>query len=235
MSSRAARTLRGLGAAGVAVFVAAFSHVAGGGSAPGSVGLLLALAFSAVVCVLLAGKTLSLLRLSIGVGLSQLALHLLFSVGTPVGGIGARATGMAGMTGTANTTSMPGMGSMGSMGHGSGAPDLLALLLNGGTATQGAGHALSAVDCSWMWLAHLVAALVTVWALRRGEQSIVSVIESARMYVLRLVRVVYVERPTPRTPNGVVVSRDPGHPRALWILIGRLRHRGPPVWQFSLA
>jgi hypothetical protein len=283
MSSRWARVLRGLTAAFFAVFVAGFSHVVGGGVQPGGVGVVLALAFSAVVCVALAGKTLSLLRLSIAVGFSQLAFHLLFSVGagsvasgagagagagggaagaagltgvaSVAGGGAAAVTGAAGVTGAATVAGgaatgslgavasagvgsagasvlpgMPGMAGMPGMSHGS---DLLTLL-----ATQGGGHAapmagMAAAASSWMWVAHLIAGLLTVVALRRGEQAFFGLFESARMHVLRLVHTPFVEPLRVRTLEVAADRRDPDHPAALVMLIGRLRHRGPPMWQFS--
>ncbi|PPF79540.1 hypothetical protein C5B96_12550 [Subtercola sp. Z020] len=83
MGERAARALRGVLAAGFAVFVAAFSHVAVGGTAPGVVGLALGFAFAVLVCVGLAGRSLSVPRLSVAVGVSQLVFHCIFSLGAP--------------------------------------------------------------------------------------------------------------------------------------------------------
>jgi hypothetical protein len=74
-----------LTAAGIAVFAAVFSHAATGGGAPGAVGLALALALSAVVCVVFARRQLSLTALAISVLISQFALHLLFEVGAGSG------------------------------------------------------------------------------------------------------------------------------------------------------
>jgi hypothetical protein len=96
MNTRWARFARGWIAAIVSLFVAACSHALAGGALPATAGLALCLAFSGAVCVLLAGKTLSLARLSIAVGLSQLPFHGLFSLltdaplGTPApAGVGS--------------------------------------------------------------------------------------------------------------------------------------------------
>jgi hypothetical protein len=84
MTTRWTRVVRGLVAASVAVFVADFAHVAGGGDAPGFAGIALALAFSTLVCIALAGRRLARWRVAASVILSQGAFHLLFQVlGTP--------------------------------------------------------------------------------------------------------------------------------------------------------
>lgn len=80
---RAGRALRGFTAAGVATFAALFGHVAGGGTAPGWLGVLVPLVLSLPITVLLAGRRLSLLRLTLSVGASQLLFHLLFVLGSP--------------------------------------------------------------------------------------------------------------------------------------------------------
>ena len=89
MNPRAARTLRGLTAGSVATLVAAASHGLGGGGLPGVAGLALALAFSVIVGVALAGRRLPLVRLAASVILSQLAFHVVFST---LGGAGETMT-----------------------------------------------------------------------------------------------------------------------------------------------
>lgn len=73
---------KGLSAASLATFVALFGHVAGGGSFPGPFGLVASLVLSGAVCVLIAGRALSLLRLSISVAVSQVLFHFLFVLGS---------------------------------------------------------------------------------------------------------------------------------------------------------
>ncbi len=82
MSTRGVRTARGTTAASVATFVALLSHVAGGGAMPGWIGIVLPWVFSVLVCVPLAGKRLSVVRLGIAVSLSQALFHVLFVLGT---------------------------------------------------------------------------------------------------------------------------------------------------------
>ena len=80
-SSRGPRALRGVLAASVASFVALLSHVAGGGAMPGWVGIVVPWVLAVTVCTLLAGRTLSLWRLSLAVIASQFLFHGLFILG----------------------------------------------------------------------------------------------------------------------------------------------------------
>lgn len=85
MDSRWARVARGLAAAAFATFVAAFSHVVAGGSAPGIFGIAASLVISSMLCTVLTARALSLWRLTASVALSQLLFHALFSgLGAPV-------------------------------------------------------------------------------------------------------------------------------------------------------
>jgi hypothetical protein len=85
MHSRWARVWRGTSAATFATVVAAFSHVVGGGYPPTLFALVVSLMFSVMACVLLAGRTLSLVRLSVSVAISQALFHALFgTLGAPV-------------------------------------------------------------------------------------------------------------------------------------------------------
>lgn len=93
MTTRWGRFARGQIAAVFSTFVAAFSHGFAGGSHPPLFAMALALAFSGVVCVFLAGKRLSRIRLALSVALSQLLYHGLFTLfgsgGTPTGTVTA--------------------------------------------------------------------------------------------------------------------------------------------------
>jgi hypothetical protein len=86
MSSRWPRVWRGLLVANFSVFVAMFSHVAAGGTRPGGVGLAIALTFATLASIAVVGKRMSLPRLTAAVAMSQVAFHLLFSVGSPTSG-----------------------------------------------------------------------------------------------------------------------------------------------------
>ncbi|MCE4026180.1 hypothetical protein LXM50_09355 [Microbacterium sp. Au-Mic1] len=150
LGTRAGRTVRGLIAALVATFVASVSHSTADGMPAPMIGIVLALLFAAPVCIALAGRALSWIRLSVAVGVSQIAFHglLLIGVGSGSGSIAA--------------------GSVGHL-HGSEMADAL-----GATAVD-AGHALHLQPA--MWVAHAIAAVLTVLALGRGEQALRALLE----------------------------------------------------------
>lgn len=89
MAERQARILRGVAAAFLASFVAMGSHILGGGAPPSALGVVATLVLSSFVCVLLAGRCLSLLRLSASVAASQAMFHLLFASSGPPASDGA--------------------------------------------------------------------------------------------------------------------------------------------------
>jgi hypothetical protein len=80
--SRRPAVLRGLAASSVAVFAALAGHVTAGGTMPGPLGILVPWMLSFMVCVLLAGRKLSVTRLSLSVAVSQFLFHVLFVLGT---------------------------------------------------------------------------------------------------------------------------------------------------------
>jgi hypothetical protein len=80
--SRPARVARGALAAGTATFTALLSHLAGGGVIPGWLGIAVPLLLATMVCTLLTGRRVSIVRLGIGVGVSQVLFHFLFVLGT---------------------------------------------------------------------------------------------------------------------------------------------------------
>lgn len=81
-NDRGTRVVRGAVAAAVATFVALLSHVTAGGALPGLVGIVVPLALSFVACTALAGRRLSVVRLSLAVALSQVLFHALFVLGS---------------------------------------------------------------------------------------------------------------------------------------------------------
>lgn len=68
-------------AAIIATFTALLSHVVAGGDMPGWIGIGVPLLLSVMVSVLLAGRRLSLLRLTVSVSVSQFLFHTLFVLG----------------------------------------------------------------------------------------------------------------------------------------------------------
>ncbi|ROS52524.1 hypothetical protein EDF50_0987 [Frigoribacterium sp. PhB24] len=152
MGSRWSRLLRGSLTTVLALTVAAFSHVAGGGSAPGVLGIVLALAFALPLAVAVTGEKLSAARLSVAVVFAQLAFHVLFSLG-------------------ASTTAVTATGG-GHHGHD-------ALVLSGGDAAGMAGMSGPHAGPS-MWLAHGVAAAATVVGIWFGARTVRALTDLAR-------------------------------------------------------
>jgi hypothetical protein len=199
METRWARVLRGWTAGGFATLVAAISHAIAGGSFASTLGLLLALMFSGVTCMALAGRRLSLARLSISVLLSQFAFHLVFSAISAGGGQ-----------------------VIGNIGHHGGGY----LLISG---NQAAMNMTSIETSGWMWLAHVLAAAVTIAALRFGEAAFWGLRDSARMLVAAIWRGIPAAPAfVAATDAGPVASRSIA-PRIQRGFLEAVRYRGPPV------
>lgn len=81
-SKRKPALLRAFAAATFATHIALLSHVLAGGELPGLLGIVAPWLLSLMVCVLLAGRKLSLIRLSVSVVVSQLLFHSLFVLGS---------------------------------------------------------------------------------------------------------------------------------------------------------
>jgi hypothetical protein len=185
MDSRWARLARGFTAAGFATFVAAFSHTVAGGGAPSVFGLLASFVLSASACTMLAGRTLSLGRLTASVAVSQALFHGLFSsVGTPV-----------------------------PIAH-----DM---------AAMGITPPLHEHSVGGMWLAHVIAAAITILALRYAEAAFWGLADTARLFLARLVALAFAA-PVPLRRTLVVPERT-ALPADLAVLLSSMRHRGPPA------
>lgn len=211
MGTRAARVTRGMLASGVAVFVAALFHVAGGGATPAPAGLALSLAFATLASIALTARRLSLWRLSASVAVSQLLFHLLFGLG------GSTAAFVPAGGGAAH----PATGHLHLGDH--------LTMLGGSAAGMPAGHAVAAAPDP-MWLSHAAAALLTIIALRHGERAFWGLFDTARLVVARFVQRIAVILAAPARPSTVLVPSDaPRPPLALGLPLARLRHRGPPA------
>ncbi|MDR6972399.1 hypothetical protein [Leifsonia shinshuensis] len=205
MGSRWARVGRGMLASGAAIFVAALFHVAGGGAAPGLVPVALSLAFATLASVALTTRRLSLWRLTVAVGLSQFLFHALFSLG----GGGVR------------FTAPDGMAHLHLGAH---------LTMSAGTMSAGAMPAAHGSQLTpSMWLTHASAVLVTVVALRFGEQAFWGLFRTARVRIARTAeRLVVVPVPVSAAVVAPTVVA-PARLRDLGLPLARLRHRGPPA------
>jgi hypothetical protein len=226
VASRWARVVRGTLVAAFAVFVAMFSHVAAGGSAPGMPGLAIALAFGVMVSVAVAGRRLTLPRLAVSVGLSQVLLHALFSVGSGGSVLGASG-GVVGAT-------------MTSHGDHSGHSGMAALLASGdaGASTAGSG-AVTAMGMSHadggMWLAHALAAVVTIAVLWRAERAIWGMLTAGAERLVAVLVGAFVGVPIRATGISVAVVADALRSVRddLGVVLSTLRHRGPPAFATS--
>ena len=208
--ARGQRAWRGSAAAGFATFVALTSHVIGGGALPTPMGLLVPLALSTLVCVLLAGRRLSLPRLSLSVLVSQSLFHLLFSVFTP----------MAGTSGPTNAMERHAM-------HHGGAASMSGAMSSSGADVMAAHSHTSPA----MLAAHLVAAVLTIAMIYWSE-----VLPERIGSFVRLV--IHALLPSPARPIPVP-SRPTRHlgvvdilPRHLGVLRSPVLTRGPPVTAF---
>jgi hypothetical protein len=202
-SARASRVLRGSVAAAFSTFVALLSHVTGGGSAPGAVGVAVPLALSVLVCVALAGRRLTLPRIVLSVAASQFLFHTLFVLGSSSGVSGSSPAGHAGHAGHAGAV---------------GAVELSV------TAGHPASHTTGA-----MWAAHIVAAAVTIAMLRQGDAALTRLAEIALFVAHAVVRVLALlapatfPRPATATVDAVV------RPLRERLAIGDVSRRGPPA------
>ncbi|PPF16898.1 hypothetical protein C5B95_15070 [Rathayibacter sp. AY1A7] len=198
MTTRSSRTVRGVIAALVATFVALFSHSVADGTAPSRVGVLLALAFAVPVCVALAGRRLSLVRLSVSVLSSQFAFHATMMLGNP------------------DTIPAPRSGTV-SAGH---HQDASVPVLDLATSVAHTDHD------TVMWGAHLLAAIVTIFALRQGERAFWSILARRRFETVRAL-LAGPSEPTPRRELPAFSSSARTRPRLVSLSV--MRHRGPPV------
>lgn len=185
--SRATRVLRGTIAASVATFVALMSHVAAGGALPNGLGVAVPWVLSLAVCTVLAGRKLSLTRMSVAVGVSQILFHSLFAVGIS-SGISAS---------HAHHSSMP--------------------IIVGESA---------AID-PMMWIAHAVAAFITIAALYRGEATFGILLKVARDLLFRARRRIQALPVAPRLSPPVLA--EPQALRPLGWVPALTPRRGPPL------
>ncbi|WP_105035241.1 hypothetical protein [Cryobacterium aureum] len=197
MATRWSRFARGWLTAVVAVLVAALSHVAAGGQAPAPVSASIALAFAGMVSIALAGKKLSLVKLSVSVGFSQVLFHLVFGLG-----------------GTAGSMTMAGH-------HGA------TTVIVGAASASPVSPAMG-----WMWVAHALAAIVTIVALRRGERTFWAVVELARTALVAVVIALCIVLPPRRVARMRAAVHREFVPLDLAVLLSPMRHRGPPLAGF---
>ena len=235
MRVRHRRALRGTLAAAFATFVALTSHILGGGSFPTAMGVIVPLALSTLVCVLLAGRQMSLPRLTVSVGISQTLFHLLFSLFTPHGSASSNTmarsdNGLAALLGShshhspahgahhASMHSTPG-GAM-QMAHDS----TVMPAMDGSVGAVAQMHSHSSPG---MLLAHCVAGIVTIAIIYWGERLPVMLGEFARLIIRAVIPRLAVSRPPIGKPRALI-GFEPELPRNLGVLRSPVLRRGPP-------
>jgi len=183
MDSRWGRVARGWAAAGFATVTAAVSHTLAGGIPPTVFGMLVSLFLAATVSTVLAGRTISMLRLGLSMGVSQVLFHALFSgLGTPT------------------------------------------VVTHEHTATTIAAIAPTH-DHGAMWMAHVLAGVITLVAFRHAEAVFWGLGERARHLVARLTRLVI---PVLLAPARTLAPTFPLVPVLGARHVSPMRYRGPP-------
>ncbi|RWZ59620.1 hypothetical protein ELQ92_12395 [Labedella populi] len=199
MHSRSDRLARGTTAAAIATLVAALSHTIGGGTFPSAPLLALAFITSIGWCTALVGRRFSWPRVSVAVIASQALFHGTFAL---TGSGGARVVAETG----------------GHAGHG------------GSTVlTVVPGEIGHLHDGPSMLVAHGVAAVVTIVALRLADRS--SRATAALSRIVRSLLPLLVAAPVAVGTRATRVRPDGSgfRPARAAALLGGLRHRGPPV------
>jgi hypothetical protein len=169
---------------------------------PGWLGVVVPLVLSVAVCTVLAGRRLSLWRLSLAVATSQVFFHTLFVLGT--------------FTPSTATIESPSHHIHGSV------PILM------GEAAAASPHLHA--DAS-MWLMHGIAAILTIAALYRGERAVNRLreiaVEFARWARRRLMPVLTALPVTSVRPL-VPTTAEPSRPAVSPLVFSVIR-RGPPA------
>ncbi|MDQ1082510.1 MULTISPECIES: hypothetical protein [Microbacterium] len=198
MSSRAGRAQRvgrGVAAASLATFVATVSHASVGAALPPVLNVVVALCLAVPVCVLLAGRALSWGRLSIAVVLSQALFHTLLALDLRSGDAPA----------------------------GAGHHHVAAALVDAAAAPH--LHAADAATSPWMWVAHAVAALVTIAAFGRGERAVQAVVR----FLAAAIRALRPFSGLPPVGDATGPAPEPLLLTTAMTVLSPMRHRGPPL------
>ncbi|CAN5117260.1 hypothetical protein BH09ACT1_BH09ACT1_23880 [soil metagenome] len=204
MGTRWGRVARGWIVALFATVIAVCSHTIAGGVGVSGIGVLISFVFSGFVCLALAGRSLSRVRLAIAVTISQFAFHLVFSY-------------LAAPSATGPAVTLPGMNHMTDA-----AAQLTALDTGSHSATMASPDAT-------MWFAHAIAAVLTMLVLVKGERAFWALVQFTRVVVIRILAAVVPAVTSPRLANAVAVDRA-ALPLTTRLLLSTLRHRGPPAF-----
>lgn len=206
--SRHPHLVRGVSAGSIATFASLCAHVFAGGDMPGPLGIAVPLLLSVMVGVLLAGRKLSHIRLSLSVVASQALFHTLFVLGTPIDASSAQSAAAA---------------------HQHGAPATLMPMLSEQTITHVHGD-------TTMWVSHFMSALITVIFLARGEHALIKLRELTEWLVAWVQRTLGVWPTLPKAgkPQRLRLSGAQGWTALAQLQASTLHRRGPPQ-QFRIA
>lgn len=203
MKDHGLRIVRGWIGALICTCLAAASHTLADGMVPPLVIVGLVLAISGVICTALASTNFSLIRTTLAVLLSQGIYHSVFGL------FGHQtASGHLRETGT-------------HAGHG--VPELILNI----EPTLASSPVLEAPQAYLMPLTHVLAAILTIAALRKGELAAHSLLDSILLNVPRNILLASTWQPPARRRSPVIES-----PAVLVrsdVLLPALRRRGPPV------
>lgn len=199
MGTRWARFVRGWVIAVFSTVVAALSHSLAVGTSPSVLAIVLSLAFAGIACVGLAGKRLSLWRMSASVAFSQLIFHGIFS-----------------------SMSGPFPASV-ALGHVHDAAQTSVALLAATHASHAAWH-----SAPLMVIAHVGAGLLTLAILRYGERAYWGLVDTTRM-LIRVLFAAAPDVAVGAAPLVRVTARTTFIPSDLGVLLSVMRYRGPPA------
>lgn len=204
LSHRTVRTVRAVLASSVATLVALVSHLAAGGPVPPLLLVAAVCVLAWLPAVLLIGRRSSPIRQAVVIALSEGLLHVTFTLGAAAPPPGAV------LGADAVTVSMPGMG------------------------TPTVAEAMPPMSTSpAMWLAHAVAAALTMIAWSRGEAAFWTIVRLAHRLALAVLPALL---PAPfAAPPASTCSRPEGSPSFhLRRVLSAHARRGPPplVLQF---
>lgn len=203
MKDHGLRIVRGWIGALICTCLAAASHTLADGIAPPLVIVGLVLAISGVICTALAAAKFSLLRTTLAVLMSQGLYHLVFGLFGHHGS-GGHLTAIGGTGVHANHT--------------------MALSVD---PSLSASPALGTSAEQLMLASHLVAAVLTIAMLRKGEQAAATLLESILLCIPHLI--LFARSWQPSSPRSTPVPTSPAGIIRFDVLLPALRRRGPPV------
>lgn len=200
MKDHGLRIMRGWIGALLCTSLAAASHTLADGTTPPPAIVGLMLAISAAICTALASTKISLLRTTLAVVLSQGLYHMVFGLFGHHQGTGLAA---------------------GAESRGGHANHVMSLAIDTET-----GVVAASANSGLMAASHLGAAILTVFALRKGELAVRSLVETITLCLpIRMLFTRSIQLPVSLGPR---IFARPHVPAPQDVLLPALRRRGPP-------